>query len=71
MKGFLIPSCLLWDNLGQKVVGLWKKINRKDGNMKNNSNFVGTNNQQNGYGKIRSSHLFSVLLIHHLMYAIS
>ena len=30
MKGFLIPSCLLWDNLGQKVVGLWKKINRKD-----------------------------------------
>lgn len=30
MKGFLIPSCLLWDNLGQEVVGLWKKINRKD-----------------------------------------
>ena len=25
MKGFLIPSCLLWDNMGQKVVGLWKK----------------------------------------------
>ena len=34
MKGFLIPSCLLWDNMGQKVVGLWKKNNRKDGNMK-------------------------------------